>query len=62
MIVLDLNTNDSEALLNHCRTYVPQSGDVREDSRLADALEELAAAVSMHLSSRHKELVTGEIS
>ncbi len=60
MIVLELNTNDSEALLNHCRTYVPISGDVREDSRLTDALEELADAVVVHLNSRHEGLVRCE--
>lgn len=51
MIVLDLNTNTAEALLHHCRTFKPESGDIREDSRLADALEDLANAVSRHLEN-----------
>lgn len=44
-IQLDLNHNDLDALLRHCREFVPGSGDAREDSRLADALESLAAAL-----------------
>lgn len=55
MITLDLNTNDSEALLHHCRTFAPASDDVRENSRLADALEELANAVSRHLENYSNE-------
>lgn len=43
---LDLNHNDRDALLRHCQTFVPCSGDAREDGRLADALETLAAALS----------------
>lgn len=54
MITLDLNTNDSEALLHHCRTFTPASDDVRENSRLADALEELANAISRHLETYSK--------
>jgi len=44
-IQLDLNHNDRDALLRHCREFTPSSGDAREDSRLADALEVLAAAL-----------------
>lgn len=44
-IQLDLNHNDRDALLRHCQKFVPNSGDVREDARLADALEVLAAAL-----------------
>lgn len=45
LIELELNTNDAEALLRHCDGYEPSSGDYRDDSRLADALETLASAI-----------------
>ena len=45
LIELELNTNDAEALLRHCHAYHPNSGDYREDSRLADTLETLASAI-----------------
>lgn len=45
LIEVDLNQNDMDALLHHCRSYVPQSDDIREDRRLAHALEELAQAI-----------------
>lgn len=45
-VELDLNHNDRDALLRHCHTFVPCSGDAREDGRLADALETLATALS----------------
>ncbi|EMG4287945.1 TPA: DUF2384 domain-containing protein [Pseudomonas aeruginosa] len=53
LIELDLNTNDSEALLRHCLDFQPSSGDVREDARLADALEALAFAIKTSMNSRH---------
>ena len=40
-IQLDLNRNDRDALLRHCQEFVPDSGDTREDARLAEALEAL---------------------
>ena len=45
LVELDLNHNDAEALLRHCEEYQPGSGDFREDARLRDALETLAAAI-----------------
>lgn len=45
-IQLELNHNDRDALLRHCQQFVPSSGDAREDARLADALEALAAALN----------------
>ncbi|MGP5108175.1 EamA family transporter [Pseudomonas helleri] len=45
LIELDLNINNTEALLHHCLDFQPRSGDPREDSRLADALEALASAI-----------------
>lgn len=45
LVQLDLNQNDRDALLRHCQSYVPVSGDTREDRRLADALEALAEAL-----------------
>ncbi|MBK5012443.1 hypothetical protein IAE33_004303 [Pseudomonas sp. S60] len=44
-IQLDLNHNDRDALLRHCQQFAPNSGDAREDARLTDALEALAAAL-----------------
>lgn len=44
-IQFDLNCNDRDALLRHCQQFVPNSDDAREDARLADALETLAAAL-----------------
>ena len=49
MIVFDLNRNDSEALLRHTEVFKPNSGDVREDARLREALLELRAALLSHL-------------
>ncbi|WP_336333758.1 hypothetical protein [Pseudomonas putida] len=54
LIQLNLNTNDCEALLRHCQSFRPDSGDAREDRRLSDALEELAEQVQQYLDSpRH---------
>lgn len=44
-IQFDLNQNDRDALLRHCKEFLPYSGDAREDARLADALETLALAL-----------------
>ena len=41
-IQLDLNRNDLDALLRHCREFSPRTGDAREDARLVDALQSLA--------------------
>jgi hypothetical protein len=49
MIDFDLNTNESEALLRHCRHFVPSSNDPREDRRLEAALEALHEALMEHL-------------
>ncbi len=50
MIAFDLSINDAEALLRHAQEYKPASGDFREDSRLRDALNELAQAIDRHLN------------
>jgi hypothetical protein len=49
MIELDLNTNDAEALLRHCESYVPTNDDPREKRRLQAALETLREALVQHL-------------
>lgn len=46
LIELDMNTNDAQALLRHCTEHQPNSGDFREDARLREALETLAAAIN----------------
>jgi len=51
MIELDLNTNDAEALLRHCESYVPRDDDAREKRRLQAALEVLREALIQHLHS-----------
>ncbi|MBK5551879.1 hypothetical protein JFU49_16590 [Pseudomonas sp. TH03] len=51
MIVFDLNTNDTEALLRHVEAFKPNSGDAREDSRLREALFELKEALAQHLKN-----------
>ncbi|WP_027611845.1 hypothetical protein [Pseudomonas sp. URIL14HWK12:I6] len=45
MIEFDLNTNDAEALLRHCESYVPTNDDARENRRLQAALEALREAL-----------------
>ncbi|MDV3055431.1 hypothetical protein [Pseudomonas paracarnis] len=44
-IEFDLNQNDMEALLQHCQSFQPASGDARDDRRLEDALEALREAL-----------------
>lgn len=50
VITLDLSRNYAEALLYHSKTFKPSSDDPREDMRLADALEDLAAAIEQHFA------------
>ncbi|MDP9524528.1 hypothetical protein [Pseudomonas putida] len=45
MIDFDLNQNDLDALLRHCQSFTPSSGDPWEDRRLADALQALQEAL-----------------
>lgn len=54
LVAFDLNRNDREALLQHCQSFVPASGDPREDGRLRDALRELAEALE-HLEQQAME-------
>lgn len=51
LIELDLNFNDAQALLRHCTEHQPISQDAREDARLGDALETLAAAIEDAMNS-----------
>ncbi|MNP68699.1 hypothetical protein D3C76_1646940 [compost metagenome] len=44
-IEFDLNQNDLEALLRHCQSHTPSTGDKREDHRLEEALELLEQAL-----------------
>lgn len=50
LIELDLNNNDAEALLRHCKEHQPSQGDFRENARLREALETLATAIEDALS------------
>ena len=52
MIDFDLNQNDAEALLRHCQSFVPATGDSREDRRLQDALEALKEALEAATKAR----------
>ncbi|WP_414885813.1 hypothetical protein [Pseudomonas chlororaphis] len=51
-IQLDLNQNDLEALLRHCKAYEPESDDARENQRLSDALQALEEALQEASTSR----------
>nr|WP_312159423.1 hypothetical protein [Pseudomonas juntendi] len=53
MIEFDLNQNDLEALLRHCQSFKPDSGDSREDRRLESALEALQEALETQLGKPH---------
>ncbi|MNO02351.1 hypothetical protein D3C81_2227280 [compost metagenome] len=44
-IDLELNRNYLEALLRHCQSFTPATGDSREDRRLSDALAALQEAL-----------------
>lgn len=44
-IEFDLNLNDFDALMRHCQTHRPSTGDAREDQRLLDALETILEAM-----------------
>ncbi|MCO8161086.1 hypothetical protein NJC38_02830 [Pseudomonas sp. 21LCFQ010] len=52
LIDLDLNNNDLDALLRHCRGHQPGSGDPWEDRRLMDALETLTKAIELARQSK----------
>ncbi|MDR7283175.1 hypothetical protein J2X84_001999 [Pseudomonas corrugata] len=52
MIIFDLNRNDSEALLRHVDAFRPESGDIREDARLREAMLELRPALVAHLEDK----------
>lgn len=51
LIQLDLRTKDAEALLNHVPRLRPKSFDPREDTRLKDALDDVAEAIERHLQA-----------
>nr|WP_314399597.1 hypothetical protein [Pseudomonas lundensis] len=51
-IQFDLNQNDLEALLRHCKAYEPDSDDARENQRLSDALQALEEALQEANTSR----------
>ncbi len=44
-IEFDLNRNDFDALMRHCLTFRPDTGDPREDQRLLDGLQALLEAM-----------------
>lgn len=46
LVEFDLNHNDRDALLRHCQSFQPATGDPREDARLADALAALQEALT----------------
>lgn len=50
LIELDLNHNDAQALLHHCKEHQPSSDDFRENARLREALETLAEAINDAMS------------
>ena len=58
-IYFDLNQNDLEALLRHCQSFVPATGDSREDRRLQDALEALREALEAAAAPTSAKTDTG---
>ncbi|WP_156030409.1 hypothetical protein [Pseudomonas sp. WCS374] len=52
LVEFDLNQNDMEALLRHCESFQPVSGDIRDDQRLEDALEALREALRVANAAR----------
>lgn len=44
-IEFGLNRNDFDALIRHCQTHRPNTGDTREDQRLLDAFQALVEAM-----------------
>ncbi len=53
VIQLDLNYNDSDALLRHCQTFTPKTDDPREDQRLRDALDAIVEAMQEASQNPH---------
>lgn len=60
LIQLDLNVNDAEALLRHCAGHEPDTGDFRENARIREALETLAAALEDAMGPNHGSLESPE--
>ena len=60
LIEIDLNTNDAQALLRHCTGHQPNSGDFRENARLGEALETVAAAINDAMSPEQKSHESSE--
>lgn len=56
LIQLDMNINDAEALLRHCTKHQPDFEDFRENARLREALETLAAAINDAMSPAQESL------
>lgn len=56
LIQLDMNINDAQALLRHCAEHQPDLGDFRENARLREALETLAAAIDDAMSPAQESL------
>ncbi|MBM1183728.1 antitoxin Xre/MbcA/ParS toxin-binding domain-containing protein [Pseudomonas lundensis] len=52
LITLELNFNDSEALLDHCTGYHPDSEDCRHNHRLSEALKTLAVAIKDAINTK----------
>ena len=60
LIEFDLNHNDAQALLHHCKEHQPSSGDFRENARLGEALEVLAEAINDAMSPREESPESSE--
>ncbi|HAL69153.1 MAG TPA: hypothetical protein DCP84_15970 [Pseudomonas sp.] len=50
LIEFELGINDAEALMHHCADHQPDTGDFRENARLAEALQALASAINDAMS------------
>ena len=60
LIEFDLNHNDAQALLHHCKEHQPSSDDFRENARLREALKTLAEAINDAMSPRGESLESSE--
>ncbi|MBC3302260.1 DUF2384 domain-containing protein [Pseudomonas sp. SWRI18] len=60
LVQLDLNVNDADALLRHCTAHEPDTGDFRENARIREALEALAAALEDAMGPNHGSIESPE--
>jgi hypothetical protein len=60
LIEFDLSNNEAEALLRHCSEHQPGTDDFRENARLREALQALAAAINDPMRPEHAAPVSNQ--